>query len=128
MASSSAHEGDFKMICQDSNLFSIFTGDAGVMNLRAVYASGLAPLDLTSCTAINVQLPLAAGGFLPLTIGTGEVTISGNPLLGAFTATISSVHSALLNIAELQSFYCTFTISGQLMTVAFTNALSVFEI
>jgi hypothetical protein len=38
------------------------------------------------------------------------------------------VISALLNLGELQNFDVTFTISGQVFTVRYFQALSVFEV
>jgi hypothetical protein len=114
--------------CQAPNVFSIFTGDAKTMNLRALYAGTFIPLDLTSCTAIKVSLPNADGTFLTLSILSGAVSISSPANLGAFTASITSDESALLNVGELQSFNVTFTISGSPFTVPYLNSFSVFEI
>lgn len=107
------------------NVFTLATGDDGVMSLRAVYQQTLAPLDLTSCSEINVQLPNADGTFLSLTIAGSAVAITSPAVLGAFTATISAAQSALLLVGTLQNFAVTFTISSKKMTVWFYNSLTV---
>jgi hypothetical protein len=109
------------------NTFSIFTGDDKVMNLKAVYAENGDPLDLTSCTEIIVNLPIAAGGFAHLKLSTSGVAIVTPAILGKFTATIASVVSELLNIGEFQNVDVSFTISGKIFTVRFLEALSVFQ-
>lgn len=113
--------------CCPQNVFSIFLGDAKTMNLKAVYADTLGPLDLTSCSEINVQLPNATGTFTSLLYSLSEVVIVSPTVLGLFNVPITSVVSALLNPGELQSFFVTFTISGNPFTVQYNQALTVLE-
>lgn len=108
-------------------VFSIYLGDAKTLNLAAIYSNFGGPLDLTACTEIVITLPNADGSFLLLKLSLDEVTISTPTVLGLFSAPISSMNSLLLNVGELQSFTVTFTISGQVFTVPYVNALSVFE-
>jgi len=115
------------MSCSPQNIFTIFLGNAKTMNLKALYSGNLNPLDLTSCAEIDVSLPNADGTFLHLLLSLAEVVITSPAVLGQFTAPITSVQSALLNLGELQNFDVTFTISGNPMTVRYASALSVFE-
>jgi hypothetical protein len=110
------------------NVFTIFTGDAKSMQLKAVYADGLDPLDLTNCTEISIALPLAIGGLTDLLLSLGQVVITSPPILGKFSAAISSGLSQSLNVGELQNFDVTFTISGITQTVRFSQALTVIEL
>lgn len=114
--------------CTPINVFSIFTGDAKTMNLRAVYQDSGQPLDLTSASEIVVNLPNADGSILQLKLSLSAVTITSPAVLGNFTAAITSLQSALLNIGELQDFDVTFTISGSPFTVRYYGSLSVFEL
>lgn len=111
---------------QPTGPFTIFTGDDKTMNLKAAYLPSGNPLDLTSCSEIDVALPNADGTFLHLTIGSG-VTITSPAVLGQFQAAISSAQSALLQPGELQDFDVTFTISTKKNTVRYYQALTVFE-
>ena len=111
----------------NQNVFTIFTGNTKTMNLKSLFAGTLDPLDLTSCTEIDVALPLAGGGFSHLLLSDDQVEISSPASLGKFTADIDAAASALLKIGELQNFEVTFTISGEITTVKFNNALSVFQ-
>ena len=113
--------------CCPPNVFNISTGDDGTMNLRAAYAQTLAPLDLTSCSAIDVLLPKADGTFLDLSIGSGAVGITSPAVLGAFTASISAAQSALLMVGELQSFAVVFTIASKKQTIWFLNCLTITQ-
>lgn len=109
-------------------VFTIFTGDAKRIYLKAVnIGCDTDPLDLTSCTAIDIALPNADGTFTYLTLADGDVTIASPAILGKFNALISSDDSALLNPGELQNIDVTFTILAKEMTVRFYQALSVFE-
>lgn len=116
------------MQCNQPAVFSIFKGDAKTMMLKAVYAGTGNPLDLTSCTEIVVNLPLAIGGFLQKKLSLSQVSITSPAVLGQFTCPISAVDSATLNLGELQNVDVTFTIGSTVMTVAFQQALSVFEV
>lgn len=111
----------------NQNIFTIFTGNTKTMKLKALHAGSLDPLDLTECTEIDVALPLAGGGFSHLLLSDDEVEISTPATLGKFTAAIDAEKSALLKIGELQNFEVTFTIDGEITTVKFNNALSVFQ-
>ncbi len=115
------------MTCPTPNVFTIFTGDKKTMSLRVALASGL-PLDLTACTEIAVYLPNADGSTLLLRLTAAQIVITSPAILGQFTALITSVQSALLNIGELQDFDVTFTISSNPVTVRYYGALSVFEL
>jgi hypothetical protein len=107
--------------------FEIFTGQDKVMSLRIAFQNTGLPLDLTDCTAITVSLPNADGTFLALTLASSAVAITSPPLLGSFTATITAVQSALLNVGELQDIDVSLTISGLVSIVRFPQALSVLE-
>lgn len=109
------------------NVFTIFTGDEKTMNLKALFAGSLSPLDLTSCTEIEVNLPGQTGVPVSLTLSGDEVTITSPSLLGKFAASISSDNSLLLNIGEFQDFNVGFTILGVKTTVRYYGVLSVFE-
>lgn len=111
--------------------FSIFQGNTKTMYLKAVYAvcSGVGdPLDLTSCSEIVVNLPNADGTSTQLKLSEDEVAIISPATIGKFSVLISGAVSALLNVGELQNVDVTFTISGQVFTVAFLQALSVYEV
>jgi hypothetical protein len=113
--------------CQQK-AFSIFLGDNKTMPLKVAYQESGDPVDLTSCTEIVVSLPNQDGTFSTFKLSLSTVTIVGSPLLGKFSITVTSLISALLNIGELQNFDVTFTISGQVFTVRYYAALSVFEV
>ena len=112
---------------QEFPVFSIFLGDSKTMSLAAFYANYGGPLDLTACSEIVISLPNQDGTFLQLKLSLSAVTITSPTVLGRFTAAISSLNSALLNVGELQSFNVTFTINGQVFTVPYVNALSVLN-
>jgi hypothetical protein len=113
--------------CPPQVPFSIFTGDQKTIPLRIAYTTGL-PVDLTDCTEIVIDLPGANGVDVQLKLSLSQVTIVSPPLLGQFTALITSISSALLNVGEDQDVDVTFTIDGAPMTVRFYGALSVFEL
>ncbi len=113
---------------QTQSVFTIFTGDAKTMSLKAAQGSCSGdPLDLTSCTEIDIALPNEDGTFLHLLLSDDEVVITSPAILGKFTAPIGSVASALLNVGELQSFDVTFTIGAEVFTVRYYQSLSVLE-
>jgi len=109
------------------NVFTIFTGDAKTLSLKALYADSLNPLDLTTCTEIDIALPLAGGGFRHLLLTEEEVSVTSPAVLGKFSAPISDEDSLLLKVGELQSFDVTFTIGAEILSVKYANSLSVFE-
>lgn len=112
----------------DQKTFTIFTGDSKTMPLKAVLGTCTGgPLDLTSCTEIDVALPNADGTFAHRLLSDGDVQITAPALLGKFTCTIPSDVSALLQPGELQNVDVTFTIAAKEFTVRFFAALSVFE-
>ncbi len=112
----------------DQVTFTIFTGDDRTMNLKALQGGCTGdPLDLTSCTEIDVALPNADGTFSHRLLSTDEVTITSPALLGKFSVDIPSDVSALLNPGEIQNIDVTFTISAKEFTVRFYQALTVFE-
>jgi hypothetical protein len=113
------------------NVFSIFLGDIKTMYLRAVNAvceEPAGPLDLTSCTEIDVALPNADGTIAHFLLSLDEVAIAVPKNLGKFSVPLSAIKSALLNPGEYQNFDVTFTISGSKFTVRYGKALSVFEV
>lgn len=114
--------------CCPPGPFTIFQGDAKVMPLKLVYAQSGNPVDLTSCTEIVVNLANTDGTIEQLKLSLDEVAIVSPPVLGQFTANITSDISALLNAGELQSVDVTFTIGSAPQTIRFFNALSVFEV
>lgn len=110
--------------------FSIFLGNAKTVYLKVNSddCCGGDPVDLTACTEIDVALPKADGTLLHFLLSTNGVSISSPKNLGKFSAPISSENSALLNIGEFQDIDVTFTIAGEVFTVRFARALSVFEV
>lgn len=113
--------------CQQK-AFSIFLGDNKTMPLKVAYQESGDPVDLTSCTELVVNLLNQDGSFATFKLSLSQVTIVGSPLLGKFSILITSMISALLNVGELQNVDVTFTISGQVFTVRYFQALSVFEV
>lgn len=112
-----------------SPVFSIFTGDQKTISLKIVQGSSFGnPVDLTSCTEIDIALPNADGSFTNLLLSLSQVVITTPAVLGQFTALITGVNSVKLNIGELQNIDVTFTISGGVFTVRFYQALSVFQL
>ncbi len=111
-----------------SNPFKIFRGDAKTLYMKALNSGcNTDPLDLTSCTEIDVSLPDADGTFKHLKLSLAEVVITSPAILGKFNAPISSLVSALLNPGELQNIDVIFTIAGKPFTVRYFQALSVFD-
>jgi hypothetical protein len=111
--------------------FSIFLGDTKTMYLKAVNSSCLGvgdPLDLTSCTEIVINLPNADGTISQLKLTEDQVVIASPAVLGKFSAEIDGDLSALLNVGEFQNVDVTFTIGSEVFTVAFVQALSVYEV
>lgn len=111
----------------EQNVFTIFTGDDKTINLKANYEESGDPLDLTSCTEINIALPLSSGLFSHRLLSLGQVTITTPTLLGKFSCPIPNAISTALNVGELQNIDVTFTIAAKSFTVRFFQALSVFE-
>ena len=111
-----------------SPVFTIFKGDAKTLPLKAIYAEGFSPLDLTSCTEIAIALPNQDGTFTTLLLSTSQVAITSPAVLGQFTALISSINSLLLNSGELQNLDVTFTISAEVFTVRYYACFSVYEV
>lgn len=109
-------------------VFSIFLGDAKTLNLAAILDNFGGPLDLTACTEIVVNLPKADGSFLVLKLSASQVIVATPTVLGRYSAAITALQSALLNVGELQTFNVTFTIGSQVFTVPYINSLSVFEV
>lgn len=108
--------------------FSIFTGDDKIMYLKAMHAGcNSDPLDLTSCTEINVALPNSDGTFSHRLLSDGDVAIISPALLGKFSVTVPSDISALLQPGVEQNVDVTFTIASREFTVRFLGALSVYE-
>lgn len=98
------------------------------MNLKLVQAGvGGSPVDLTTCTEIDIALPKEGGGFTHLKLSDDEVEIVGSPLLGKFSAAISSEVSATLKVGQLQNLDVTFTIGADALTIRFAAALSVYN-
>jgi len=112
---------------QQLNTFTIFTGNGKTMELKAVYEDSGDPLDLTSCTEIDIALPNADGTFTHLLLSADQVAITSPALLGKFSALITPEVSALLNIGELQNVDVTFTIDAEPFTVRFYQALTVYQ-
>lgn len=113
---------------QIPNTFSIFTGDAKTISLRAVQGDCSGdPLDLTGCSEIDIALPNADGTFTHLLLSTSQVVIMTPAVLGKFSAAISSAVSAFLQPGEFQNINVTFTFGSDPFTVPFVQALSVFE-
>lgn len=116
---------------QPNPVFTIFQGDTKTMNLKAINAQcgGVGdPLDLTACTEIAVYLPNADGTQSVRLLSLAQVTITSPAVLGKFSVLVPNTVSALLNVGELQTFDVTFTISGQVFTVPFVQALSVYNV
>ncbi len=109
------------------NTFVIFTGDDKTINLKAIYEESGDPLDLTSCTEIDIALPNADGTFAHLLLSEDAVVIDTPLNLGKFHALVESAVSLLLNIGELQNIDVTFTIDSKIFTVRFYQALTVFQ-
>jgi hypothetical protein len=112
----------------NSKCFEIFLSDDRTQSLKALYDCTFLPVDLTSCTEINVQLPLALGGFTQLLLSAGQVAISSPAVLGEYAVSIPPSVSELLNVGALQDFYVTFTISGKPFTLRYFQGVSIFEI
>lgn len=111
-----------------SPTFSIYRGDAKTMYLKAINGGcSTDPLDLSSCTEIVVNLPNADGTITKLNLTNEEVAITAPAVLGKFSVPISDDVSELLNVGVFQNVDVTFTIAGEVFTVPFLQALSVFE-
>ena len=115
--------------CNSTNAFVIFTGQDKTMNLQSVtpLQSGFIPLDLTSCTQINVALPNADGTFTSLLLTDSQISIVSPANLGQIQVPITHTVSALLNVGELQNIDVAYTISGEITIVRFFQALTVIE-
>jgi hypothetical protein len=113
----------------NKRVFSIYTGDEKTLSLKAIYQESGDPLDLTSCTEIIVQLPLADGTFtaLPLAGEDSVVEILSPAALGKFNVLIESEVSELLLVGELMNFDVVFTISGVVFTVKYSGCLTVLQ-
>lgn len=109
------------------NTFVIYTGDSKILKLKAIIAGSFSPLDLTNCTEIDVALPLAGGGFSHRLLTASDVSITSPASLGTFQVPVDEELSTLLKIGEFQSFDVTFTIAGEILTVRYYQALTVFE-
>lgn len=109
-------------------VFTIFQGNAKTMYLRAMNAGcNTDPLDLTSCTEIDIALPNSDGSFTHYLFSDGDVVISTPKNLGKFSVAISAVLSLLMLPGEIQSFDVTFTIGAEVFTVRYSQSLSVFQ-
>lgn len=108
-------------------VFVVFTGDHKTLSMRAFYADYGGPLDLTGASEIALTLTNADGSFTVLLFSLGQISIDGPAILGLFSANISSIVSAALNIGELQNFDVTFTIGGKTFTVRYYQSISVFQ-
>lgn len=109
------------------NIFSIFKGDDKTMTLKAVYSDTLDPLDLTSCTEIDILLPLANGAYAHRLLSLGQVVIATPTVIGKFSCPIPSTISSTMNVGELQNLDVSFTISGKIITIRYDQSLSVLE-
>jgi hypothetical protein len=113
--------------CGSSGPFEIFNNQDKTMSMRAVYQGTGLPLDLTSCTEIDVALPNADGTFTNLLYSLSQVSITSPPNLGSFTVPITHTVAALLKVGVLQNIDVSFTISGLITTVRYFQALTVLE-
>lgn len=111
------------------NIFSIFLGNAKTIYLKLIKddCCGNGPVDLTNCTEIVVALPNADGSFTNLKLSSSQVSIASPKVLGAFSAPISAVNSALLNVGEQQNLDVTFTIGVEVFTVRYAQCFTVLE-
>lgn len=120
------------------NVFTIFLGNAKTMTMKAANCDcavdeisnvtpNTSPLDLTSCTEIDVALPNADGTFAHLLLSQTQVAIVSPAVLGEFTVPITSLVSSLLNVGVFQDLDVTFTIGSKVFTVRYEQAFSVFE-
>ncbi len=111
-------------------VFKIFLGDSKTLFLKVDNddCCGGGPIDLTSCTEINVSLPKADGSSLHFLLSEEDVSITLPKNLGKFSVPISEENSALLNVGELQSIDVTLTIAGEKFTVSFPKSFSVYEV
>lgn len=109
--------------------FTIFTGDAKTMFLKLIEGGcgNGDPLDLTSCTEIDVALPLSDGSFAHRLLSLMQVEITSPAILGKFSVPIPSATSEIMMPGELQYVDVTYTIGGLPKTVRFPQSLSVFE-
>lgn len=114
---------------QSPNTFKIFRGDNKTMKLLVfdLDNNGL-PVNLTGCTEIDLTLTNADGTPAHFLLSTGKVSLVQPPILGGFSADIDSDASALLKVGEYQDVNATFTVPGEIFSVRFYGALSVFEI
>lgn len=110
--------------------FSIFLGDNKTMWLRVDndLCCGGGPLDLTSCTEIDVAFQNQDGTIAHRLLSTAQVVIASPAVLGKFSVPIPTVVSNLLNVGQFQNFDVTFTIAGEVSTVRFSKGLSVYEV
>lgn len=114
---------------QSPNTFKIFRGNDKVISLIVfdLDNNGL-PMNLTGCTEIDLALPNADGSTSHLLLSTGSVSLIQPPILGGFSAEIKPAVSNLLTVGEYQDINATFTVPGQVFSVRFYGALSVFEV
>lgn len=112
--------------CQP-NTFDIFTGEDKVMSMRVAFQQTGLPLDLTSCTEINVALPKNDGTFIDLLLSLAQVVIVSPPVAGQIQVPISAANSALLNVGTGQDVDVAFTISAKVTVVRFAKVLNVLQ-
>lgn len=112
--------------------FKIYLGDSKRMYLKVINAVCQGwigdPVDLSDCTEIVINLLKADGTIAQLKFSDDDVQITDPAVLGKFSALIDADLSALLNVGEFQNVDVTFTIGSQVFTVAFQQALSVYEV
>lgn len=113
--------------CGAPTVFEIFTGEDKTMSMKVAYEDTSNPLDLSSCTEIVVSLPAKTGQRLLLKLSLNQVAITSPGVLGNFTATISAVNSALLNVGVGQDVVVYFTIGGLVTIVRYFQVLTVLE-
>ena len=114
--------------CQcEQAVFSLFQGDSKTLTLGARFPTTGQPLDLSLCTAIVVNLPAQAGGYVQLTLADDDVVIEDPAVLGLITVAIDEASSALLNVGTVQDIFVTYTIDAKPETVSFFKCFSVFQ-
>jgi hypothetical protein len=97
------------------------------MSMRTAYQQSGLPLDLTSCSEINVALPNADGTTTNLLLSDSQVVITSPAVAGQFAVPITHEVSSLLNVGDFQNVDVAFTISGLITVVRFWQALTVLE-
>lgn len=108
-----------------SNQVTIIKGEDRTINLGIRQSNGQ-PYDLTSVTAIKLELENQDGTIIDLTLADGEIAVT-TAVAGLLSLTITDTQSALLKAGNSMDMQISITKAGLVRKALFSGLLTVLE-